>query len=120
MDPTKISQAHKREQWYGERCYIRELVNTPEIEAFSLALTRVEPDVTTQLHSLDVDEWYVIQSGSGSMQVGDKPSFNVEPGDVISIAAHVPQRIHNTGETDLIFECVCLPRFRPEGYTTLE
>lgn len=120
MDRPKISQAHKQEQWFDERCFIRELVNTPEIAAFSLAKTRVEAGVTTQLHTLDVHEWYVIQSGSGSMEVDGDAWFDVAPGDVIPIAAHVPQRIHNTGDADLIFDCVCLPRFTPEGYTSLE
>jgi len=120
MDQSKISQAHKQEQWFGERCFIRELVNTPEIEAFSLAKTRVEPGVTTQLHTLDVHEWYVIQSGIGRMEVGGNAWFDVAPGDVIPIAAQVPQRIHNTSDTDLVFTCVCLPRFTPESYTSLE
>ncbi|GEM_PF-731687 len=120
MGQSKISQAHKQEQWFGERCFIRELVNTAEIEAFSLAKTRVEPGVITQLHTLDVHEWYVIQSGFGRMEVDGEAWFDVEPGDVIPIAALVPQRIHNTGDVDLIFACVCLPRFTPEGYTSLE
>ena len=120
MDQPKISQAHKREQWFAERCFIRERVNTPEIAAFSLSTTRVEPGVTTQLHSLDVHEWYVIERGSGRMEIDGGAWFDVAPGDVIPIAAHLSQRIHNTGDADLIFECVCLPRFTPECYTSLE
>ncbi|MDG2375213.1 MAG: hypothetical protein P8M18_02570 [Woeseiaceae bacterium] len=29
------------------RCFIREITNTPDIPAFSLAETRVEPDIIT-------------------------------------------------------------------------
>jgi mannose-6-phosphate isomerase-like protein (cupin superfamily) len=54
------------------------------------------------------------------MEVDGESWFDVEPGDVIPIAALVPQRIHNSGDADLIFTCVCLPRFTSEGYTSLE
>ena len=107
------------EFWIRERCYIRELVNDPEITEFSLAMARVEPGVTTELHTLSVDEWYVMIEGTGEVEVaGDKRA--VGPGDVVAIPAGTPQRIRNSGDADLRFQCVCLPRFSPDGYEALE
>ena len=44
----------------------------------------------------------------------------VAVGDRVLIPAGVPQRITNTGDTDLEFYCLCTPRFRPEAYVDLE
>ena len=120
MKDSKIQAGDQTEKWYRERCHIREVVNTPAIGAFSLAETRVEPGVCTELHSLDVDEWYVIKSGTGRMEINGEPWFDVSPGDVVPIAAGLSQRIENSGDRDLRFTCVCLPRFRVDGYTPLE
>ena len=120
MHDAKISCGDNAETWYRERCFIRELVNSPKIAEFSLAETRVEPGVRTELHKLDVNEWYIIRSGSGKMQVDGEPWFDVLPGDVVPIPAGISQRIENTGTDDLIFECVCLPRFTLAGYVSLE
>ena len=103
-----------------ERCYIRELVNDAAITEFSLAVARVEPGVVTELHRLAVDEWYVITSGQGLVTVGDAEPRRVEPGNVVQIPAGTAQKIENTGTEDLVFECVCLPRFTPACYEPLE
>ena len=103
-----------------ERCYIRELTNTPDIGAFSLAEARVLPGITTELHRLDVDEWYIMTSGQGTVEVGDATPESVGPGDIVEIPAGTPQRITNDGTDDLVFLCLCLPRFRPDGYEPLE
>ena len=108
------------EFWTGERCYIRELINTESIPDFSLADSRVEPGVVTELHSLSVKEWYYITQGTGLMEVDGGPQIEVGPGDTVEIPAGVSQRITNTGEDDLILQCVCLPRFMPECYESLE
>jgi len=103
-----------------ERCFILESWNDESDPSVSISRARVTPGVTTQLHSLDVDEWYVIVSGQGEMEVGDAQSRGVRPGDVVVIPAGTPQRITNAGEEDLVFYCVCSPRFRPETYRSLE
>ncbi|MFQ6005054.1 MAG: cupin domain-containing protein [Woeseia sp.] len=108
------------EVWTGERCFIKELMNDPAIPEVSLAQCRVPPGTTTQLHRLSVDEWYVINQGSGLMEVGSDTPFEVCPGDTIAIPAGVSQRITNTGESDLVFHCVCIPRFRSDSYESLE
>ncbi len=104
----------------GERCYIRELINAASIPDFSLADSRVEPGVMTQLHSLSVREWYYIVEGTGLMEVGGGPPIEVGPGDTVEIPAGVSQRIRNTGSDDLRLQCVCLPRFTPDCYRALE
>ena len=103
----------------GERCHVVELLNRPGVPAVSLARARVEPGVTTQLHALDVLEVYVILEGTGEMDAGDGRSLSVGPGDAVEIPAGTPQRIRNTGATDLVFLCLCLPRFTLEGYAAL-
>lgn len=103
-----------------ERCYITELLNDPAVPQASLARCRVPPGVTTELHRLSVDEWYVVGEGRGRMEVGDEPPFDVAPGDAVAIPAGSAQRIENRGDTDLVFQCLCLPRFTPECYEPLE
>lgn len=103
-----------------ERCFVREIANTPDIPSFSLAETRVEPGITTELHRLDVNEWYLMKTGRGMMEFGGEIPVEVGPGDIVEIPAGTSQRISNHGEVDLIFLCVCLPRFTPEGYEPLE
>lgn len=120
MDDAKARSSDTTEFLTRERCHIRELVNDPETEDFSLAEVRVEPGVTTELHKLSVNEWYVIRRGSGKMEVGGGPSFVVVPGDFITVPAETSQRIRNTGTEDLIFECICLPRFTSAAYESLE
>ena len=100
--------------------HITERLNDPAVPDVSLAQSRVEPGVTTELHKLTVAEWYVIGSGRGLMEVGDDPAFEVAPGDSVEIPAGVPQRITNTGDEDLVFQCICIPRFTPDAYTALE
>jgi len=104
----------------GERCYITELVNDETWPEFSIARTRVEPGVTTQLHELSVHEIYVIESGTGLMTVGNDGSFPVGPGEIVTIPKHVSQRIENTVTSDLLFLCVCAPKFSQECYKSLE
>ena len=118
-DSSNISVAQE-EVWMRERCFIREIVNSPDIQDFSLAQTRVEPGVTTELHKLSVKEWYIILSGQGQMEVGSKPAYTVVPGDIVAIPAETSQRIHNDGDVDLLFQCVCLPRFTLDCYVSLE
>jgi mannose-6-phosphate isomerase-like protein (cupin superfamily) len=109
-----------QEVWTDERCYITELLNSASQPEVSIARTRVEPGVTTQLHQLSVFEWYVIETGQGLMRVGDATPFAVGPGDTVAIPKHAAQQITNGGEEDLTFLCVCTPRFSQECYTSLE
>lgn len=101
----------------GEGCWILELWNTPADGAASIARARVTPGVTTELHRLrGVEERYVILAGRGQMSVGSLAPSRVGPGDVVVIPADIPQRIFNDGDADLVFLCICTPRFTPECY----
>jgi len=115
-----MTKKAKPEVWTGERCYISELINDEAWPEFSIARTRVEPGITTQLHELSVHEIYVIESGTGLMTVGNYAPFPVGPGEIVTISQHVSQCIENTGTGDLLFLCVCTPKFSQECYTSLE
>lgn len=103
-----------------ERCFIRELLNDSAVPDASLAECRVEPGVTTELHRLAVAEWYVVSHGRGMMEVDGGLPFEVAPGDVVAIPAGSSQRIRNTGDDELLFQCLCVPRFTPACYESLE
>jgi mannose-6-phosphate isomerase-like protein (cupin superfamily) len=108
------------EFWTDERCFITELCNTGYAPGGSLAIARVEPGVTTQLHSLTgLTETYVVIEGSGLMEV-DGNRFTIATGDQVVIPPGVPQRVTVLGETDLRFYCLCTPRFFAESYVNLE
>lgn len=112
---------HIGNEWLSdERCHISEIINRPEQPAASLARARVEPGVQTALHTVEVEEYYIIQSGQGEVRLGEQSVFSVGPGDVVRIPAKTPQQIRNTGSEQLIFECLCVPRFTPQCYQSLE
>src|SRR5215472_3382331 len=104
-----------------ERCHIIETFNSAADESLSIARARVEPGITTAWHHVESTvERYIIAEGRGRVEVGDFPPSNVSPGDVVIIPAGVRQRITNTGDQDLIFYCVCTPRFLQQNYRTPE
>ena len=47
---------------------------------------------------------------------GGSKSTSVSVGDVIVIPEGASQKITNTGKTDLVFYCVCTPRFTQDCY----
>ncbi len=104
-----------------ERCHIIELANDPDDEAISIARARVEPGVSTAWHKLQgVSERYLIISGEGRAEIGEMGAVDMKPGDVLRIPANRPQRITNTGTKDLIFYCICTPRFTASCYIDME
>jgi mannose-6-phosphate isomerase-like protein (cupin superfamily) len=54
------------------------------------------------------------------MRVGENDPFEVGPGDTVSIPKQSAQSIANVSDDDLIFTCVCSPRFLQDCYTSLE
>lgn len=120
MSEAVFKAGTNEEIWTGERCYIRELINIESIPDFSLADSRIEPGVVTELHSLSVREWYYISQGTGLMEVDGRPQIEVGRGDCVEIPAGISQRITNTGDSDLLLQCVCMPRFTPDCYSSLE
>jgi mannose-6-phosphate isomerase-like protein (cupin superfamily) len=104
-----------------ERCHIQEVANDSGDELVSIARARVEPEVTTAWHRLDgITERYIIVCGRGRVEIDDLEPADVEPGDVVRIAAGSRQRITNTGDSDLLFYAVCAPPFRQQQYVALE
>ena len=107
------------EAWTDERCFIRELLNDAQAPESSLAISRVDPGVTTQWHRLSVNEYYIVRQGEGEMELGEDAPFRIGPGDSVAIPAGTAQRVTNCGAAALVFYCLCMPRFTPACYETL-
>lgn len=121
MSPAIIKLNLEAEYFFEEGCYIIEQLNSDKDPALSIARARVSPGKTTHWHCLHhTVERYQILSGTGWVEIGDKPANEVHPGDTVLIPAGVRQRIHNPGDSDLIFLALCTPRFMPEHYQDLE
>ncbi len=111
----------KNEFFTPENCYILELCNTPDDPDVSIARARVKPGETTRLHRLkNTIERYYILEGTGLVEIGNLPPTELKTGDVVIIPPMCPQKITNTGENDLIFLCICSPRFINEIYEDME
>lgn len=107
------------EFWLDERIYIRELMNGPEEPALSLAKFRVPAASTTQLHSLSITEWYVMESGAGIIEIDGK-ELPIKAGDCAKINPGQSQRVINKTDEELVFQSICTPRWTPECYKNLE
>jgi mannose-6-phosphate isomerase-like protein (cupin superfamily) len=104
-----------------EGCFISELCNEPEDTGVSIALARVKVGTKTQTHYLEgVDERYLIVAGKGRVEVDGVPPTEVEAGDLVIIPAGKKQHIENSGDTDLLFYCICTPPFNPNCYNIIE
>jgi mannose-6-phosphate isomerase-like protein (cupin superfamily) len=99
-----------------ERCYIAENYSNPEV---SIAYATVRPGITTMPHHLlGVQEIYIITQGQGKVTVGDLEPKDVNAGDVVVIPPGNSQKRANTGKTDLVFYCICTPRFTEKCYVS--
>ena len=86
------------EFWTDERCFITECLNSEEVPEFSLAVARVKPSVTTQLHSLrNTKEIYIIRTGEGLFLGGDKNSQRVKKDSIVYIARNYLHGLRNVG-----------------------
>jgi len=111
-DPSNEYPAH-------ENCFILEVANDAADPAVSIARARVLPGVATKWHRLEgIAERYVIVGGKGRVEIGDLPPTIVGEGDVVLIPANVSQRITNVGDEDLVFFCICTPRFVQNAYVS--
>lgn len=117
MQPQIFKPSESDEFFIEEGVFILENLNAPDDPAASIARARLPESGQTRWHYLvGTVERYLIASGQGRVEVGDLPPTDVFPGDVVVIPAGVRQRIENTGKGDLVFFCVCTPRFRAECY----
>ena len=104
MKPQILKASVKDEFMTVERCHITEVANDDDDIELSVAIARVEPGITTAWHKLDdINERYLVISGEGRVELGESDPLEVGPGDVARIPAGTPQRITNTGRTDLFF-----------------
>ena len=105
----------------AERCFISEIANDSDDTEVSIARARVEPGVTTAWHKLKgITERYLIIEGEGRVEVEGLEPIQVSVGDVVRIPPEIPQRITNTGKTDLVFYCICSPPFQQDNYESIE
>ena len=110
-----------REFFTEERCHILELSNSLDDPGVSIARARVEPGVTTRKHRVTgTIERYVVLEGAGRVSVDGMVDQDVGAGDVVVIAANAVQSISNTGDVDLVFLCICTPRFEWDNYESFE
>ncbi len=119
MKPKIIKAQTPNEYLTPERCYIAENHSDP---AVSIARATIKPGITTKAHQLKqgVQEIYIITQGQAIVRVGDLEPAEVTVGDVVVIPPLISQKITNTGTTDLVFYCVCTPRFTEQCYMDLE
>ncbi len=114
MQPKIVKAASLNEIYTSERCFIAENFSSSGI---SIAQAKVKPGVTTVAHHLaGVDEFYLITQGEGKVHVDGLEPTAVGVGDVVIIPAGTSQKIANTGNSDLVFYCICTPRFTPDCY----
>ena len=118
MKPTIIKANNLKETATYERCSVAENYHSEKV---SVARATVKPGVTTVAHHLEgIEEIYLITRGQGLVKVGDLAPMKVEEGDVIIIPEGSSQKISNIGREDLVFTCICTPRFSPECYVDEE
>jgi mannose-6-phosphate isomerase-like protein (cupin superfamily) len=109
------------EYFTDERCHILEFLNTPDSPEASVARARVEPGVTTKRHRVAATiERYVILEGEGVAHIEGQADAPLGVGDILVIAAGAVQSVTNTTDHDLVFLCVCTPRFEWDNYESLE
>ncbi len=116
MKPRVVNEDSGQETLIEEGCFIVEVWNTPQDPRLSIARARVAAHTETVWHYLDVDERYLITEGTGIMELAGLPPSTVKPGDVVGVPAGCAQRIRNTTGHDLIFYCLCTPRFESQVY----
>jgi mannose-6-phosphate isomerase-like protein (cupin superfamily) len=114
MEPKIVKANSLNEYLTPEHCFIMENFSADRV---SIARARVQPGVTTVPHHLKgIDEIYVVTGGVGKVTVGNLEPTEVGVGDTVIIPAGISQKITNTGKIDLIFYCVCTPRFTADRY----
>ncbi|MGI9263715.1 MAG: cupin domain-containing protein [Gammaproteobacteria bacterium] len=104
----------------AENVHILETWNTAQDKNASIARARLEPGMETENHLLKTTtERYLVHSGEGEVRIGEMVPRRVVAGDVVFIPPGVPQSIRNTGSVDLVFYCICTPRFQAGDYQSL-
>jgi mannose-6-phosphate isomerase-like protein (cupin superfamily) len=114
LQPKIVKATTPHEYLTPEHCFIAENYSNKDV---SIARATVKPGVTTLAHHLiGIQEIYLITSGQGKVTIGDLEPTDVGIGDVVIIPPQTSQKITNTGKTDLVFYCICTPRFTEACY----
>jgi mannose-6-phosphate isomerase-like protein (cupin superfamily) len=106
----------------GDESTLAELLNPLKEDLpirYSLAHATVKPGRTTLKHKLTASEVYYILEGSGIMYIGGRRR-RVSANQTVYIPPNQPQKIANTGNSDLIFLCIADPAWRAENEQVLE
>jgi len=118
MKPRIVKAHAPHEYLTPEYCYIAENYSDKEV---SIARATVKPGITTLAHHLvGVQEIYLITSGHGKVTIRGLELTDVGVGDVVIIPPQTSQKVTNTGKTDLVFYCICTPRFTEACYVNEE
>jgi mannose-6-phosphate isomerase-like protein (cupin superfamily) len=116
MEPRIVKANNLNEYLTPERCFIAENYSATDGKV-SIARARVNPGVTTVAHHLEgIDEVYVIAEGKGLVDFEGLEPTELNVGDVVIIPSGTSQRITNIGINDLVFYCVCAPKFTENCY----
>ena len=118
MQPKIVKANSPHEYLTPERCYIAENYSDKDT---SIARATVKPGITTLAHHLvGVQEIYLITSGHGQVTIGGLEPTDVDVGDVVIIPPQTSQKVTNTGKNDLVFYCICTPKFIEACYVNEE
>lgn len=118
MQPKIVKIKALNEYYTPEHCFIAENYTAEDV---SVARATVKAGVSTHTHRLTgVKEIYIITAGSGKVTIGNLEPTQVEKGDVVIIPAGISQKITNIGKKDLVFYCICTPRFTADCYSDEE
>jgi len=115
-----FSTDESKEYYSEEGCHIIEILNDSSSPTISLARARVEVGQKTRLHALsDTTEIYYLLQGQGKAIIGGQ-SRDLRIGDCVRIEPDEDQSIQNMGDEDLIFLCICHPRYKEANYHDTE
>lgn len=95
---------------------IREILapRNSSIERQSLAEARVLTGQSTEEHiHSKTEEIYYVLKGRGRIRI-DGEEREIRPGDGIAIPPGTRHKVWNTGSSDLVFLCCCVPAYTHE------
>lgn len=95
---------------------IREILapRNSSIKRQSLAEARVLPGKSTEEHiHTKTEEIYYVLKGKGRIRI-DGEERDIRPGDGIAIIPRMRHKVWNTGKSDLVFLCCCVPAYTHE------
>ena len=101
---------------------IREILapRNSSIKRQSLAEARVPPGQSTEEHiHPKTEEIYYILEGKGRIRI-DGEERDIRPGDGIAILPGMRHKVWNTGKSDLVFLCCCVPAYTHEDTVITE